>query len=152
MEKLHITILVSGWHYCKISVGNLDCHVIFVIIIYWLEVTLNETYSQRIWELHWQLQRFFWQQWLVESSINGASDWHREYGETGSLSLHTRFHAAGYISSPLLWQNGCHFPLKSPHSCSNAHSSTFLNWCSHICTYAAMFGQSWWVCTKVYRQ
>ena len=39
--------------------------------------------------INWQLKCYFWQQWLVKSSIHGASDWHGGCGDTHSPYLHT---------------------------------------------------------------
>ena len=57
----------------------------------------HEIYLQSISKLKWQFRRYFWQQWLLESPINGATDLHGEYGDTCSASLNTRLLNTGHI-------------------------------------------------------
>ena len=83
----------------------------------------KRTYLQRNWELNWQLWRCFWQQWLVECLINGASDWHWEYGATHMASLYTRVYLTPAICSlikPAVMGILMLFTAKSTKSCYNS--------------------------------
>ena len=57
----------------------------------------NKTYLQRICTHNWRLQCCLWHQWLLEFPINGASDYHWDYGDTRSPWLHTRFLDTGHM-------------------------------------------------------
>ena len=50
----------------------------------------------------WKLWRCLWQQQLVESSINSASDWRGEYGDTCWPSSHTRLLDSGHMVYKLI--------------------------------------------------
>ena len=57
----------------------------FISVFYILvQLYLNKTGVQWICELNWQLWCCFWDQWMVASPVNGANDWHGEYGHIQS--------------------------------------------------------------------